>query len=74
MQIQAFDDHLRGTEVHLRLMKAKPGMLASGIMPEYPFRRCGGVVAILGRLSSDGAQEAMDDGERSWTRPCATRS
>ncbi|MEU4119077.1 AAA family ATPase [Kitasatospora sp. NPDC028055] len=37
-QIEAFTDHLRGIEVHLRLMKAKPGMLTAGTMPEYLFR------------------------------------
>ncbi|MEU9787570.1 hypothetical protein AB0H92_42590 [Streptomyces phaeochromogenes] len=60
--IEAFTDHLRGIEVHLRLMNAKQGMLTTGTMPEYLFRRCEGVVGILGRLIADGAQEAMDSG------------
>ncbi|MFJ4536627.1 AAA family ATPase [Streptomyces tibetensis] len=61
-EIEAFTDHLRGIEVHLRLMNAKQGMLTTGTMPEYLFRRCEGVVGILGRLIADGAQEAMDSG------------
>ncbi|MFK0190568.1 AAA family ATPase [Kitasatospora sp. NPDC090308] len=62
-EIQAFTDHLRGIEVHLRLMNAEAGMLTDGTMPEYLFRRSGGVVGILGRLIADGAQEAMDSGQ-----------
>ncbi|MER7847483.1 TniB family NTP-binding protein [Kitasatospora sp. NPDC096077] len=60
--IQDFTDHLQGIENHLRLLKAKKGMLTSGTMPEYLMRRSGGVVGILGRLITDGAQEAMDSG------------
>ncbi|MFG2906153.1 AAA family ATPase [Kitasatospora sp. NPDC048286] len=59
-QIQAFVNHLHGIEVHLRLLKAKPGMLTGGTMPEYLMRRTGGVVGLLGRLLEDGCQEAMD--------------
>ncbi|WP_326722449.1 hypothetical protein OHT59_26605 [Streptomyces sp. NBC_00243] len=47
---------------HLRLAKAKKGMLTSNGMPEYLMRRSDGVVGTLGRLISDGAQEAMDSG------------
>ncbi|MFD6888812.1 hypothetical protein [Streptomyces sp. NPDC059957] len=61
-EIEAFTDHLRGIENHMRLMNARPGALTGGTMPEYLFRRCDGVAGILGRLISDGAQEAMDNG------------
>jgi hypothetical protein len=42
--IQDFTDHLQGIEDHLRLLKAKKGMLTSRNMPEYLTRRSGGVV------------------------------
>lgn len=61
-EIQAFVRHLLGIEGHLRLLKAKPGMLTSGTMPEYLIRRTRGVVGLLGRLIEDGSQEAMDSG------------
>ncbi|MEU8703127.1 hypothetical protein AB0C61_36845 [Streptomyces sp. NPDC048680] len=47
----------------LRLLKAKPGMLTTGGMPEYLMRRTGGVVGLLERLLEDGASEAMNNGE-----------
>ncbi|WP_432068898.1 ATP-binding protein [Streptomyces sp. C10-9-1] len=62
-EMQAFLNHLRGIEVHLRLAKAKKGMLTANGMPEYLMRRTDGVVGTLGRLISDGAQEAMDSGK-----------
>ncbi|MEV7286579.1 TniB family NTP-binding protein [Streptomyces sp. NPDC093252] len=62
-QIQAFVDHLRGIEQHLRLLNAKPGMLTGGTMPEYLMRRTSGVIGLLGRLLEDGAQEAMESGK-----------
>ncbi|MDJ0345045.1 TniB family NTP-binding protein [Streptomyces sp. H10-C2] len=61
-QIQAFVNHLDGIERHLRLLKAKEGMLTGGTMPEYLMRRTGGVVGLLGRLLEDGTQEAMESG------------
>ncbi|MFE7126698.1 AAA family ATPase [Streptomyces sp. NPDC057617] len=61
-QITAFHDHLTGLEDNLRLLKARPGMLTSGTMPEYLMRRTDGVVGLLERLIEDGAQEAMDSG------------
>jgi hypothetical protein len=59
----SFQAHLRGIEAHLRLLKAKPGMLTGGGMPEYLMRRTSGVVGVLERLIEDGAQEAMDSGK-----------
>ncbi|MGW0580478.1 AAA family ATPase [Streptomyces sp. NPDC002920] len=61
-QIAAFHDHLAGLEDSLRLLKAEPGMLTSGTMPEYLMRRTDGVVGLLERLVEDGCQEAMDSG------------
>ncbi|WP_037573872.1 TniB family NTP-binding protein [Phaeacidiphilus oryzae] len=61
-QINDFLRHLHGIEVHLRLLKAKSGMLTGGTMPEYLMRRTNGVVGLLGRLIEDGCQEAMDSG------------
>ncbi|MYT19819.1 AAA family ATPase [Streptomyces sp. SID7760] len=60
--IQAFVNHLRGIEEHLRLLNARPGMLTEGTMPEYLMRRTDGVVGLLGRLVEDGCLEAMAAG------------
>ncbi|MEU4347642.1 AAA family ATPase [Streptomyces sp. NPDC023838] len=62
-QIAAFHDHLAGLEDSLRLLKAEPGALTSGTMPEYLLRRTDGVVGLLERLIEDGCQEAMDSGK-----------
>ncbi|MFG2513532.1 AAA family ATPase [Streptomyces sp. NPDC048584] len=62
-EMRHFVDHLKGIEDHLRLMKAKPGMLTSGGMPEYLYGRCAGVVGILGRLVRDAAIAAMQSGK-----------
>ena len=37
--ITAWVAHLAGIEEHLRLLRAEPGMLTDGAMPEYLFRR-----------------------------------
>ncbi|AWZ10516.1 hypothetical protein DRB96_25555 [Streptomyces sp. ICC1] len=66
-QIQAFVKHLRGAEAHLRLLKAKKGMLTNGSMPEYLMNRTGGVIGLLGRLLEEGAQEAMATGKENIT-------
>lgn len=63
----AFIDHLRGIEDHLRLMKSKDGFLSEGTMPEYLRRRTGGVVGLLSRLIEDGAHEAMASGRETLT-------
>ncbi|WP_262705060.1 MULTISPECIES: hypothetical protein [Streptomyces] len=61
-EITAFHDHLHGIEEHLRLLNAPPQTLTSGTMPEYLFRRTGGVIGLLARLIEDGCQEAIDSG------------
>lgn len=51
--IEARVRHLAGIEDQLRLLRAEPGMLTSGDMPEYLFRRTSGVVGLLERLIED---------------------
>lgn len=65
--IAAWTEHLAGLEQHLRLMKAAPGMLTDGVMPEYLFRRTDGVVGLLERLVEDGCREAMETGQECLT-------
>ena len=65
--IAAWTAHLAGLEQHLRLLKAAPGMLTTGRMPEYLFRRTSGVVGLLERLIEDGCTEALDTGVEQLT-------
>jgi hypothetical protein len=65
--IAAWTEHLAGLEQHLRLMKAAPGMLTDGAMPEYLFRRTDGVVGLLERLIEDGCREAIASEEEHLT-------
>ncbi|MDJ0345794.1 AAA family ATPase [Streptomyces sp. H10-C2] len=60
--IASFVDHLTGLENELRLFNARDGMLTGGGMPEYIYRRTGGVVGLIERLIEDGASLAMDTG------------
>jgi hypothetical protein len=53
--------------VALRLLKARPGMLTSGTMPEYLFRRTNGVVGLLERLIEDGCAVAISTGREDLT-------
>jgi hypothetical protein len=66
-QIQAWVTHLAGVEDQLRLLDAAPGMLTGGVMPEYLFRRTGGVVGLLERLIEDGCAQAIDTGAERLT-------
>ncbi|MFF9706752.1 hypothetical protein [Streptomyces griseofuscus] len=61
--IQAFVNHLKGIEEHLRLLNARDGILTEGTMPEYLMCRTNGVVGLLGRLIEDGCLEAMASGK-----------
>ncbi|MYV58894.1 hypothetical protein GTW37_04185, partial [Streptomyces sp. SID4931] len=62
-------------EGQLRLLKASPGMLTDGHMPEYLLARTNGVVGLLERLAEDGCQEAIDSGTECLTStPGPTRS
>ena len=65
--ITAWTTHLTGLEENLRLFHARPGMLASGTMPEYLFRRTGGVIGLLERLIEDGCVEALASGTENLT-------
>lgn len=60
--IAAWVAHLAGIEDQLRLLRAKPGMLTTGSMPEYLFRRANGIVGLLERLIEDGCAQAIDTG------------
>jgi len=46
----------------VRLLRAEPGMLTDKTMPEYLFRRTGGVVGLLERLVEDACAAAMQTG------------
>ena len=66
-EIDAWLSHLTGVEEQLRLLNAEPGMLTSGDMPEYLFRRTGGIVGLLERLIEDGCAEAIGTGAEKLT-------
>jgi hypothetical protein len=65
--IRAWVTHLAGLEAQLRLLKARPGMLTEGPMPEYLFRRTSGVVGLLERLTEDGCTAAIATGRENLT-------
>jgi hypothetical protein len=65
--ITAWVTHLTGLEAQVRLLKARPGMLAEGPMPEYLFRRTSGVVGLLERLIEDGCAAAIATGRENLT-------
>jgi hypothetical protein len=64
----AFLEHLAGIEDQLRLLRSFDGMLTAGDMPEYLFRRTGGIVGLLRRLIEDGCAKAIATGEERLTR------
>src|SRR6266536_3330386 len=64
----AFIAHLAGIEEQLRLLRSSDGMLTTGEMPEYLFRRTEGVVGLLRRLIEDGCAKAIATGEEQLTR------
>ena len=65
--ITAFLEHLAGIEDQLRLLRSFSGMLTTGEMPEYLFRRTRGVVGLLSRLIEDGCATAITTGEERLT-------
>jgi len=65
--IAAWVTHLAGLEAQLRLLRARPGMLTGGTMPEYLFRRTNGVVGLLERLIEDGCAAAISTGRERLT-------
>jgi hypothetical protein len=68
-EIDAWIRHLAGIEDQLRLFRALPGMLTTGVMPEHLFRRTNGIVGLLERLIEDSCAEAIDTGEEQLTIP-----
>ncbi len=65
--ITAWIAHLEGLQQNLRLFDAPPDMLTRATMPEYLFRRTGGVVGLLERLIEDGCAEAITTGAETLT-------
>lgn len=65
--ITAWTTHLAGLQDALRLFAAGSDMLTGGTMPEYLFRRTGGVVGLLERLIEEGCAEAIETGVESLT-------
>jgi hypothetical protein len=66
-RISAWIAHLAGLQMHLRLLRATPGMLTLGVMPEYLFRRTGVVIGLLERLIEDACAAAIDTGAEAIT-------
>jgi len=60
--ITAWTSHLSGIEAQLRLFSTPGNPLTSGSMPEYLFRRTGGVVGLLACLIEDACMTAIDSG------------
>jgi chloramphenicol 3-O-phosphotransferase len=65
--IAAWIAHLTGIETQLRLLRAEPGMLTTGAMPEYLFSRTRGIVGLLERLIEDGCSNAINTGAERLT-------
>ncbi len=65
--ITAFLQHMAGIEDQLRLLRCFDGMLTTGGMPEYLFRRSHGIVGLLRRLIEDGCAKAIATGEERLT-------
>jgi hypothetical protein len=49
-------------EQQLRLLRGCDGMLSSGGMPEYLFRRTGGIVGLVRKLIQEGCRHAIETG------------
>ncbi len=60
--------HLRGLEVHMRLLTDTKGMLTDGDMPEYLFQRTGGIVGVLEKLIQRGLRLAIEDKSERLTK------
>ena len=65
--IAAWTAHLVGIEQQLRLLNGRDGMLSGGDMPEYLFRRTGGIVGLLKKLIQEGCRHAIDTGDETIT-------
>jgi hypothetical protein len=60
--IAAWTSHLSGIEAQLRLFNAGENPLTGGPVPEYLFRRAGGVVGLLSCLIEEACMAAIDNG------------
>ena len=61
--IAAWTAHLVGIEQQLRLLRGCDGMLSGGgDMPEYLFRRTGGIVGLVRKLIQEGCRHAIETG------------
>jgi len=65
--IAAWTAHLIGIEQQLRLLHGHDGMLSDGAMPEYLFRRTGGIVGLVKKLVQAGCRYAMETGHEQIT-------
>jgi hypothetical protein len=65
--IEAWTAHLVGIEQQLRLLHAFDGMLSDGPMPEYLFRRTGGIVGLVKKLIQAGCRHAIETGHEQIT-------
>jgi len=65
--IAAWAAHLAGIEQQLRLLHGHDGMLSAGIMPEYLFRRTGGIVGLVKKLVQAGCRYAIETGHEQIT-------
>jgi AAA domain len=65
--IAAWTAHLVGIEQQLRLLHGHDGMLSDGAMPEYLFRRTGGIVGLVKKLVQAGCRYAMETGHEQIT-------
>ncbi|MEU6718368.1 AAA family ATPase [Nonomuraea sp. NPDC046802] len=65
--ITAWTAHLVGIEQQLRLLRAPDAMLSAGAMPEYLFRRTGGIVGLLKKLVQAGCRYAIETGDEQIT-------
>jgi hypothetical protein len=65
--IAAWTAHLVGIEQQLRLLHDCDGMLSDGDMPEYLFRRTGGILGLLKKLVQEGCRHAIETGTEKIT-------
>ncbi|MFE7704953.1 AAA family ATPase [Streptomyces sp. NPDC057486] len=67
-EMAAWITHLRGLEGHMRLLTDTTGLLTDGDMPEYLFRRTGGIVGVLEKLIQRGLRLAIEDKSERLTK------
>jgi hypothetical protein len=65
--VAAWTAHLVGIEQQLRLLRGHDGMLSGGGVPEYLFRRTGGIVGLVKKLVQEGCRHAIETGSEQIT-------